>query len=58
MLVTKKPCVRMRQLEDTGLGEKRGDNTEGAPTKTKFGTIPYILVIADYEKAYMCVALT
>jgi len=48
----------MRQLEDTGLGEKRGDNTEGAPTKTKFGTIPYILVIADYEKAYMCVALT
>jgi len=29
MLVTKKPCVRMRQLEDTGLGEKRGDNVIG-----------------------------
>ncbi len=38
--------------EDTGWGKKRGGNTEGAPTKDG-----YFLVIADYEKAFLYVAL-
>jgi hypothetical protein len=33
-------------------GKKRGGNTEGAPTKDG-----YFLVIADYEKAFLYVAL-
>ena len=38
--------------EDTGLGNKGGGNTEGAQKKD-FGTIPYFLVIADCEKAFL-----
>jgi hypothetical protein len=37
-------------------GEKGGGNTEGAPKKD-FGAIPYFLVIADYEKAFLYVVL-
>jgi hypothetical protein len=36
--------------------KKKGGNTDGAPKKD-FGTIPYFLVIADYEKAFLYVAL-
>jgi hypothetical protein len=36
--------------------EKKGGNTDGAPKKD-FGTIPYFLVIANYEKAFLYVAL-
>ena len=43
------------RLEDTWL-KKKGGNTDGAPKKD-FGTIPYFLVIADYEKAFLYAAL-
>ena len=43
-------------LEDTELGKKRGGNIEGTPKKD-FDTIPYFLEIADYEKAFLYVAL-
>jgi hypothetical protein len=42
--------------EDTGDWKKRGGNIEGAPKKD-FGAIPYFLVIADYEKAFLYVGL-
>jgi hypothetical protein len=38
------------------IGEKRGGNTEGA-SKKDFGLIPYFLVIANYKKAFLYVAL-
>jgi len=44
--------------EDTGLGGGGGGggNPEGAPKKD-FGAIPFFLVIANYEKAFLYVAL-
>ena len=39
-----------------GLGGVRGGETEGAPKKD-FGTIPYFLVTANYEKSFQYVAL-
>ena len=42
-------------LEDTGLGGE-GGAIEGTTNKA-FGAIPYFLVIADYEKAFLYVAL-
>jgi hypothetical protein len=39
-------------VEDTGLGEKRGGNTQGAKKKD-FGAIPFFLVITDYKKAFL-----
>jgi hypothetical protein len=38
------------------MGEKRGGNIEGTPKKD-FDTIPYFLEIANYEKAFLYVAL-
>ena len=49
-------CAYGLLQKDTGLGEKRGGNTEGAPKKD-FGAIPFFLVITDYEKAFMYVDL-
>ena len=43
-------------LEDTGLG-KKGGGILRSHQKKFFGTIPYFLVIADYEKAFLYVAL-
>ena len=43
-------------LEDTGLGGGRGAILR-AHQKKDFGAIPYFLVITNYEKAFLYVAL-
>ena len=51
---TEEQLVAPSKQEDTGLGEERGGNTESA-LKNKFRAIPYFLVIANYEKAFLYV---
>jgi hypothetical protein len=53
------PIKKTKKCLESGrhwIGKKGGGDTEGTPKKD-FVAIPYFLVIADYEKAFLYVAL-